>query len=69
MIEITFERNDSHPKGEATRTIKIEWVQFTYNIVRNDKDEEIAVKSDGLDGLWFTPDDNETWSDIIISSI
>jgi|HubBroStandDraft_4_1064222.scaffolds.fasta_scaffold878696_2 hypothetical protein len=72
-VTITFERNDSHPKGEDSLTMgPFEWIQFTYDSVRAGENGEIELAGRTAQGLWETDGKqigtSETWSDMIISA-
>ena len=40
-----------------------DWFQITYESIRDSNDFEVAFF---VDGLWFVPDNQETYSDIVL---
>ncbi|HXN71502.1 MAG TPA: hypothetical protein VN861_03000 [Candidatus Acidoferrales bacterium] len=65
-VVVVFERNESHPDGEAESKVygPFEWFQVTYATLRAgvDGDKDIA---DYINGYWIT-EDGEKWSDFIV---
>lgn len=66
MVTIQFERNESHPQGQAHAELgPFEWIQVTYNTLRISPDgQEIAVY---VDGYWILKLGREgSWTDFIV---
>lgn len=60
----TFVRFEHGPHGVVGPTIgPYEWVQWTYDNVRDDADQEIAGRN--KDGTWQGPD-GQDYTDIIV---
>ncbi len=65
-VTVSVERNESHPKGEAHKTLgTFEWVQLTYRSLRVSPNGDTELATFTPEGYWETSD-GDTWSDVII---